>query len=192
MSRIVREKSNFTRKSESDDVSATRKTITRAKPTLLVTNPRITRPQNITSFTPLPSDVMTEFLSNMTCLDLQELKTNNTAFSKFITVDMITKSVNRNYPRLEGKAKVYRIKINPEQPELQFYEDFHYYRNEDNDEFYNIVDKFNQQFPKYKGKIERLYDIDDYLVGEQLVESFIIYLTIMLLKYLKILLREIS
>ena len=114
------------------------------EPSKFTRNARITRPQNITSFTPLPTDIMTEFLNNMSCLDLQKLKTSNTAFSKFITADII--------------AKVYKIAIDPNQPELQFYNEILTINNP-----YSVA-KFDKQFPKYKGRINKTikdkYELD--------------------------------
>ena len=195
MSKITREPSKFTRV-----VNPNNPTITRSKQieevSIKRTNakPRtITRPQNITSFTPLPSDVMTEFLNNMTCLDLQELKTKNTAFSKYITSDMIAKSVNLNYPRSTGKANVYKIPIEPNLPQLKFIEQirnikkYYYTKNRTGEDRHPIIEKeiklavedFDNNFPKYKDKLKSLisYHPNYYVLSDltnNIIENLIV------------------
>jgi hypothetical protein len=118
----------------------------------------ITRPPNRTAFVDIPDDVIKEMLSNMTCLNLQRLKIKNPAFSKFITLDLLNRSINLGYPRPEGKAKLYKMKIDIELPELQYYNQLYNLTNRNislaKKEKEKIIAQFNKSFPNLYGKID--------------------------------------
>ena len=125
------------------------------------TRPKITRPQNITSFTYLPDDVMTEFVSNMTCFELRDLKIKNPTFSKFITKNTVKNAINLGYPRPENKAKIFRIEIDPNQSELSFYKLLfdaykYFHRTGDAVSFFTSMDIIVEQFPHLKGKFDNV------------------------------------
>ena len=173
MSRIVREKSNIVREKsnivrEKSNIVREKSNIVREKSNIVRPKPTITRPQNITTFTYVPTDIINQFLSNMTCLDLQELKTKNTALSKYITSDMIAKSINLNYPRSTGKAKFHKMTIDPNLPQLKFIQQVRNLkesvkntnlRNQQmtiDKEIKLIISEFDNTFPNYKSKLNGL------------------------------------
>ena len=185
MSRIVREPSKFTRSAPVEPATNSSSEITikkinqvpikRIARTTVSPKSIITRPQNITTFTPLPNDVMNEFLSSMTCLQLRDLKIKNPSFSKFITLDMLNKSVELGYPRSTGRAEVFIIDIDPNQPELSFYKKvLDLYKLNDNKikrnininihtKLKDITNNFNDTYPHLKDLLHNLYLVSDYL-----------------------------
>jgi hypothetical protein len=93
------------------------------------------------------------------------LKIKNPTFSKFITLDLLNNSINLGYPRPEGKAKVYKMMINPNLPQLQFYRQFYDLNDHfehkgnailSNRELKQIINNFNESFPNLYGKINEL------------------------------------
>ena len=102
MSKIVREKSRFSRvaSSQTDSQNSGVKILTKPmRKTKILPEPSY--------FEYLPNDTKLEIIENMTCEQLLDAKKNNPYLSHLITPEYFTNFLNKGYPRQSLRAKLY-------------------------------------------------------------------------------------
>ena len=177
MSRIVREKSRFSRvpSTASPKVEEVQSKVVREKSNfqVLPKTSKIIRNQEIKPFPitttqkefqlpesdqidVLPDVVRSYIIDQMDvgCHELRGLK-NNPNFSKFVTNQRITKAKDRGFPRTSGRTKVYYVK---------FYKD-EFGQLHDFPEYYN-ADRLNKLWNKYNFVDEIGKELQDLVKGD--------------------------